>query len=132
MIFHVLSGKMVFFPKTMIFFPWAESERWSFLRNTWKYDISCVQVRVLQTWHHVPLSKKNQRRAFPAKIHLKVVDVLEWHSRKSSSNSLYFHGDFYRCFHVLLSSEKKPGNLIYRIEVSLLLQFIRLEIFYNE
>ena len=27
MIFLVLSGKLVFFPENMIFFPWAESER---------------------------------------------------------------------------------------------------------
>ena len=28
-----------FFLENMIFFPSAERERWSFLRNTWKYDI---------------------------------------------------------------------------------------------
>ena len=120
-----------FFPKN-IFFPWAGSERWPFSRNTWKYDIFCVHVWVLQTWCHAPLPKKNQGWSYPAKIHLKVIDVLDWHPRKSSSNSLYFHRDLYRRFHVLLSSEKKTGNLIYRIEVWLLLQFIRLEIFYNE
>ena len=107
MIFIVLSGKMVFFPENMIFLPWAGSEGWPFSRNTWKYDIFCVHVRVLQTWCHAPLPKKNQRWSYPAKIHLKVIDVLDWHPRKSSSNSLYFHGDLYRRFHVLLSSEKK-------------------------
>ena len=105
MIFLVLSGKMVFFPEN-IFFPWAESERWSFSRNTWKYDIFCVHVRVLLTWHQDPLPKKNQRWSYPEQTHLKVIDVLDWHSRTSSSNPLYFHGDFYRRFHVLFSSEK--------------------------
>ena len=47
----------------------------------------------------------------------------------NSSNSLYFHGGLYRRFHVPLSSEKKTGNLIYKIEVWLLLEFIQLEIF---
>ena len=109
MIFVVLPGKMVFFSRNMIFFLWAESERWPFSRNTEKYDISCVHnVRVLQTWRHAPLSKKNQRWSYHAKIHLKVIDVLDWHSRKSSSNSLCFHGDLYRRFHVLHSREKKP------------------------
>ena len=56
-IFLVLSGKMVFFPKN-IFFPWAGSEGWPFSRNTWKYDIFCVHARALQTWHHAPLPKK--------------------------------------------------------------------------
>ena len=38
----------IFFPKTY-FFPWAESERRYVSGNTWKYDIFCVHVRVLQT-----------------------------------------------------------------------------------
>ena len=129
MIFLVLPGKMVFSPKTWYFFPWAESERWSFSRNTWTYDIFCVNVRVLQTWHHAPLWKKNQRWYYPAKIQLKVIDVLDWHSRKSSRNSLYLQGYLYRRFPFQWT---KPGNLIYRIEVWLLLRFIRLEIFCNE
>ena len=40
MIFHVLSGKMVFFPENIIFFPWEKSERRPFLGNTWKHDAS--------------------------------------------------------------------------------------------
>ena len=39
-IFPVLSGKMVFFPKNIISFPWAGSERRSFPENTWKHDAS--------------------------------------------------------------------------------------------
>ena len=96
-----------FFPENMIFFPWAEGERRSFSGNTWKYNIFCVHVRVLQTWCHAPLSKANQRWFYHAKIHLKVIDVLDWHPGKSSSNSLYLHGDFYKRFHALLSSEEK-------------------------
>ena len=49
-----------FLPENRIFFLWAESERWPFSRNTWKYDIFCVHVRVLQTWRHAPLSKKSK------------------------------------------------------------------------
>ena len=45
-----------------------------------------------------PSAKKNQRWSYPAKINLKVIDVLDWHPRKSSSNSLYFQGDLYRRF----------------------------------
>ena len=40
-----------------------------------------------------PSVKKNQTWSYPAKMHLKVIDVLDWHCRKSPSNSLYFHGD---------------------------------------
>ena len=95
-----------FFPKNMIFFPWAESERWPFSGNTWKYDIS-VYTHGRYKRGTTPLCQKNQRWSYPAKIHLKVIDVLDWHPRKSSSNSLYFHGDLYRRFHALLSSEEK-------------------------
>ena len=49
MIFLVLSGKIGFFPENSIFIPWAECDRRSFSRNTWKYDIFCVQARLLQT-----------------------------------------------------------------------------------
>ena len=48
----------IFFPRTWYFFSWAESQRWPFSRNTWKYDIFCVHVRALQTLRHTPLSKK--------------------------------------------------------------------------
>ena len=54
-----------------------------------------------------PSVKKNQRWSCLAKIHVKVIDVLDWHPRRSSSNSLYLQGDPYRRFRVLLSSEKK-------------------------
>ena len=53
-----------------------------------------------------PPAKKNQRWSYPAKIHLKVTEILDLHSKKSSNNSLYFYGDLYRRFHTLLSSEK--------------------------
>ena len=44
-------------------------------------------------WYAPLQKKKNQRRSYPAKIHVKVIDILDWHPRKSSSNFLYLHGD---------------------------------------
>ena len=55
--------------------------------------------------------KKNQRRSSPEKIHLKVTDILDSHSRKSFNDPLYFYGDLHRRFHILLSSEKKNRKL---------------------
>ena len=105
MIFLVLSGKMVFFPK-IIFFPWAGNERWSFSRNTLKYDIFlCTRTGVTNVAPRHS-AKRNQKWSYPTKIHVKVIDVWDWHSKKSPSNSPYFHGDLYRRFHVLLSSQK--------------------------
>ena len=106
MIFLVLSGKMgVFFRKDGSFS----------LDRKWKM----IFLKIIFT-------RKNTLKG-------------DWHSRShsinSSNDSLYFYGDLLRCFHILLSSEKKQkmlGNLICRIEIWLLLQFIWLEIFYNE
>ena len=85
---------------------------------------------MLQIWYY-PSAKKS-KMIFSWKKTLKG----DWHSRsysrKSSNDSLYFYGDLHRRFHILLSSDKNPGNLIYRIEIWLLLQFIWLEIFCNE
>ena len=126
MIFLVLSGKMVFFPKTWYFS----------VGRKMKDDISQEIHRnmIFSVWTcscHAPC-QKNQEWSFPTKIHLKVIDILHWHSRKSPNNFLYFYGWPYRRFHILLFSEKNPGNSVYRIGVWLLLQFIRSEIFYNE
>ena len=57
-----------------------------------------------------PSVKKNQRWSYPAKIHPKVIDVLDRHTRKSASNSLYLHGDLYRRFHVLLFGENRQES----------------------
>ena len=62
MIFFVLSAKMGFFlPKNMIFFIWTENERWSFSRNTWKYDIFYVYVTNIT----LPFWQKSQRQSSP-------------------------------------------------------------------
>ena len=76
----------------------------------------------------LPFCQKNRRWSSPEKIHLKVIDILDWHSRKSSSD-LQRWGVFIYCFPV---KKKKTGTLIYRIKIWLLLQFIWLKIFYNE
>ena len=111
MIFLVLSGKMVFFSRKHDIF--SLSRRWgmAFLKKymeIWYFLCTCTGVTNVVSR---PSAKKSQRWSYPAKIHLKVIDVLDWHHRKSPSNYLYFHGDFYRRFHVLLSSEKKNRKL---------------------
>ena len=116
-----------FFPKTWYFFPGRKTrEEWPFSRNTRKHDIFYL---ICST---PPCKNKNQRRSYPAKTHLKVIDIPDRHLRKGSSKSLYLHGDPYRHFHILQFSKKKTGKLIYRTEVCLLLEFIQSEIFYNE
>ena len=43
-IFLVYLERWFFFSKNMIFFLLMENERWSFSRNTWRYDIFCIYV----------------------------------------------------------------------------------------
>ena len=73
---------------------WTENERWSFSRNTWKYDIFCTYIWMLQIWYS---TEKNTLKC-------------DWHyrshSRKSLIDSLYFYGDLHRRFHILLCSKK--------------------------
>ena len=98
-----------FFPKTWYFFL---NRKWEtiFLKKYMEIYFLCAHTGVTNMAPR-PSVKKSQRWSYPAKIHLKVIDVLDWHPRKSSSNSLYFHGDLYRRFHALLSSEKKNRKL---------------------
>ena len=107
MIFLVLSEKMVFSSQKHDIFSLGRKWEAVFLRKYMEiWHFLCTRTGVTNVAPR-PSVKKNQRWSYPAKIHLKVIDVLDWHPRKSSSNSLYFHGDLYRRFHALLSSEKK-------------------------
>ena len=113
MIFLVLSGKMVFFSQKHDIFSLKGKRTIIFLK---KYieKLYFLYIRVTNTMLCPSAKKKEEKRSFSAKIHLKVIDILDWHSNKGSSNSLYFYGDHYRRFNTLLSSEKKKtGNLIY-------------------
>ena len=132
MIFLVLSGKMVFFsPKHDIFSLGGKRGVIFFKKYMEIWNFLCTRTGVTNVAPCLSV-KKNQGWSYSAKIHQKVIDVLDWHPRKSSSSSLLFHGDLYRRFHILLSSEKNPENLIYRTDVWPLLQFIRLGTFCNE
>ena len=60
---------------------------------------------------YITLLPKKQRKSSLEKIHLKVIDILDWHSRKSYNGSLYcsvcmetFIGVF---IYLLRSSEKR-------------------------
>ena len=99
----------IFFPKTWYFFR-GRKVRLTFLKKYMEiWYFLCTRAGVTNVAPR-PSVKKIQRWSYPAKIHLKVINVLDWHSRKSSNNSLYFYGDLYRRFHVLLSSEKSQQN----------------------
>ena len=84
----------------------------------------------------LPSYQENLRRFSPKKIHLKAINILDWHSRKSSNHLLYFMksfiGVFIYYFSLKKQNKKKTGNLLYRIKSWLLFQFIWLEIFYND
>ena len=106
-----------FFPKNTIFFPWPGSQRWPSSRNTWIYDIFCVQVWVLQTWCHTLLPKKKSKMVLSRKNTPKG----DWLSRLTSWKELQ---QFpvpsqrpLRAFSCNALQPKKTGNLIYRIEV---------------
>ena len=105
---------------------WTENEKWSFLKNTWKFDI---------------FFRPSENMVFPkgaATAH--DLSCIIWKdgifSRKHDPFSLgrkwktAFLGKYMETW--CIAQRRKTGNLIYRIEVWPLLKFIRLEIFHNE
>ena len=106
MVFLALSGKMGFFSRKHDFFSLGRKPVITPLKKhmeIWYFLCTLVGVTNLVSR---PPAKNNHGWPNPAKIPLKVIDVLDWHLGKSSSNSLYLHRDLYGRFHVLLSSEK--------------------------
>ena len=107
MIFFVLSGKMVFFPGKYDIFSLDGKWKMIFLKRnleTWHFLYICINI----TNMILPFCKKSKMNC------QKNTKGDYWlHSRKSSNNSLYFHGDLNRRFHILLSSEKKTRNSIF-------------------
>ena len=114
-----------FFPKIWYFLR-TENERWYFSKNTWKYDVFCMLVKVVflfPTNMKLPFCQKSKDDLFPKNtpkddissitekdiIHPRKDDIgiLEWHSRKNFSDSLYFYADLFNSFHILLFSKKK-------------------------
>ena len=91
MIFFVLSRKIVFFPKICYFFLGQEVR--DYLSQEIHKNIFSVYMYRCYKRSATPLCRKKQRWSYLAKIHLKVIEVLDWHPTKSSSNSLYSHGD---------------------------------------
>ena len=98
----------IFFPKTRYFFlgqgasdapPSLQEIHGSRISSV--YTCGCYKPGVTH-----PCQKKS-RMALSRKKRLKVIDILDWHSGKSSSSSVCLHRDLYRRFHVLLPCEKK-------------------------
>ena len=88
MIFLVLSGKMILFSRKHDIFSLGGKRRAIFFKTymkIWNFLCTRTVFTNVALW---PTVKKNQRWSYPAKIHQKVIDVLNWHSRKSSCNSL--------------------------------------------
>ena len=126
-----------FFPKTWYFFlvRKVRDDLSQEIHEIWYFLCTRAGVTNVMPWLSAKKKKKSKMVLFREK-HLKVNDVQDWYSRKSS-RSLWkkFSVLSWRplqAFPCIALQQKKPENLKYRIEVWLLLQFIRLEIFYNE
>ena len=131
MIFLALSAQMVFYSRKIWYFFFGRKMKDD--RSQEIHGNMIFSVYMYKCYKYdITLLEKKLKMIFSRKSTLKGDWHSRSHSRKSSNDSLYFYGDLHRRFHILLSSEKKWGNLIYRIEIWLLLQFIWLEIFYNE
>ena len=117
----VLSGKMVFFFRKIWCFFFGRK-----LKDDLSQEIhgNMIFLYICMNVKDMIFSWENSRKG-------------DWHSRshsrKSSNDSLCFYRDLHERFHIFPCSEKSTGNLVYRIEIwILLLQLIWLEIFCNE
>ena len=52
----------------------------------------------------LPFCQESQRRSSPKKIHLEVIDIQDWNSRKGLNDCIYFFGDLHSRFHILIYS----------------------------
>ena len=87
MIFVVLSGKMVFFSRKHDIFSLGGKREMTLLKKFMEiwYFLCTQRAGVTKVAPRPSVKKKNQRWSYRAKIHLKVIDVLDWHSRKRSA-----------------------------------------------
>ena len=114
----------IFFPGKYYIFSFHGKWKMIFLKKykeIWSFLYICINVtNMILTF----CKKKKSKMIFSRKNTLTADWHSRSHSRKGFNDFLYFYGDLHRHFHMLLSSEKKSGNLIYTIEIWLLLQFI--------
>ena len=111
-----ISGKMGVFFRKMLYF---------FLRRKMKDDLSqkihgdmIFSVYMYKCYKYdITLLQKKSKMIFSRKNTLTAHLHSTSHSRKSFNDFLYFYRELHRRFHMLLSSEKKSGKLIYRIEI---------------
>ena len=76
MIFLVLSGKMVFFSQKHDIFSLEGKRTIIFLKN-YIEKLYFLYIRVTNTMLCPSAKKKEEKRSFSAKIHLKVIDILD-------------------------------------------------------
>ena len=76
MIFLVLSGKMVFFSRKHDIFSLGRKPAMTFFKKYMEIYFLCTRVGVTNLVSHLP-AKRNKGWPYSAKIHLKVIDVLD-------------------------------------------------------
>ena len=100
-----LHGNMIFlvlfiFAENMIFF-FERKVKDDFSQEINVNMIFSVYMYKCYKYDITVLPKKNQIWSSSEKIHLKVIDILDWHSRKNSNDSLYFSEELHRRFHTI-------------------------------
>ena len=114
-----------FFPKIRYIFCRRKMKDEYHLKNTWKYDVFCMLVKMVflfLTNMKLPYCQKSKYDLFlknaPKDDISGITEKDDIHPRKDDIGILCtFMETFFKCFHVLLSNKKTPVNLIYRIEI---------------
>ena len=109
----------------------AENEGWSYMEiwcfryirkdGTFSYKYEIILLSKKQRWsspnENTPKDDiSNITEKDDSHLWKDDIGILDWHSSKSSNDSLYFYRDLFRCFTCCFPMEK-PGTLIYRLKV---------------
>ena len=124
MIFFVISEKVafLFFPKISSFFfkrkmkdDLSQKIHGNMIFSVYMYKCYKYDITTLPKKAKIIFSRKNKvigeiSDITENMIFILFIYILGWYSRKSSNDFMYFYGDSYRRFYILLSSDKKKNR----------------------
>ena len=128
---YIMREDGISFSRKYDFFLRTENEKWYFSKNTWKYDVFCMLLKLVflfptnMKWSFCQNSKDDPFPKNTPKDDIScITEKNDIHHRKNDIGILCpfmetFLSVFKYCFPIII--KKKTGNLIYRVEIWLYL-----------
>ena len=110
---YIMRKDGIFFPENNILFLLTENERWYFSKNTWKYHVFCMLVKVVFPFPinmKLPFCQKSKDDLFPKNTPKDDISGItekdDIHPREDDI-FMYFYGDLFNVF-IYCFPIKKP------------------------